>query len=498
MNKKQHFFKLGAYSMAALLGLSGCGDSRDDGSGDTTTISGTLSLATNLKAQSNYKTAGYVPTEIGTDWTIRCMTLSDDPQSAEGTVNPDTGAFSLDLSNAGGAPAACTVLEDTTVIAEIIFEDTSTTGLDGNSSISGTFVAREGATGVGFGTVTLNSSTGLAEVDSSLISQEGGSEISNTWTDPTGLYNYEMFCDENLARTTAEYEACEARLAENQQSGETSGTVFVTQYQTTDEESRTQYGISLWQSEAAKTACGGEGVTLPSGWTVASGSSALTTALNFVGLPAKSALQNQWQMCGSSASTCDQVTNAQNWSKPGGSAYSNLECQALCAASNLWSYGDQVDPSSVCVARVGGMNFGYTGTMTYSQGASFIGTGTGSGQFLVKFSNEPDSRFALGRATIVGSTASIMSKREYEENDCVNRGVSGCTQVTCEVIEKEKIVLFQKTDGTTRVQISSSRSLAKDANQLCLAEDGYLRQELGEEGVSESVQYVDMTPAALK
>lgn len=482
---------LKASGLALVAGamLSACGtkDAAGDGT-TTTTISGALQLSSlnNQLSIQNADTVRFVPTAITSTWSVRCVTLSGTPQAGVGSVNPDTGAFSLSLLVSAGAPIGCFVLDDTNIVATVVFKEAAQS-MTGSSKRAGTFVANSGASALEFGTIAVNTSTGVAEVNVTNIVQTGGSQLASSWADPTGAWNFQMFCDANLMASTAEYEACTAQLTDYPD--ESSGSLYFKQY-TASDGTETKIGLSLWETQAALTVCGGEGVTLPSGWTVSTGSEGLTTAITFAGLPALADVPATFAPCGTqNVSNCSQVTNVGSW---GG--LSDNDCKAMCVANNIWNYRNNVDTTTTCLARVAGNNWNYSGAKTYTVGASFIGTGTGAGQYLMKFSNNPQARIVVSEAEIKGSAASVMAYEEQDESACINRQNNGsCTSVTCTVVRTESINFLQTSATTMKVEVNGVEKLASDAPAGCLASDSHIRSWLGESGESKRRFFVNMT-----
>ena len=170
------------------LAMMGCSsDDEESSAASSTVIAGSLSGGGSSKV-SFQKLGGLAVT----DYKVRCITLSGEPQAGEGEVGAD-GSFSLSISVSEAAPIGCFIVKiaDSSVAASFSFES-SQQSMNGSSTAKGSMVAAPGES-INI-PVTFDADKGTATVNESQITRAGGSgggsevQLSGTWADRTGLW----------------------------------------------------------------------------------------------------------------------------------------------------------------------------------------------------------------------------------------------------------------------------------------------------------------------
>ncbi|MBC7658249.1 MAG: hypothetical protein H7249_00920 [Chitinophagaceae bacterium] len=147
-----------------LVMVTACGkksSSKSPDAGDTSQIklTGTLAL-------SGTSTALTLTNTALTDLSVYCVSLSVPPVAGTGSIAA-TGAFSVTLDTAG-VSVGCFILDATkAVLGTMVFKDPAKSDLNGNAKSSDRFALEGGESQLG--AITLNLSTGKAEVDISKI-----------------------------------------------------------------------------------------------------------------------------------------------------------------------------------------------------------------------------------------------------------------------------------------------------------------------------------------
>lgn len=283
--------------------LTACGGGSSTAN-NTVTISGTLAgsresdtrQVLSIAEIENYGRPDY------SIYDIRCVTLSGTPIAGVGTVAAG-GAFSLSMDGAAGSAIGCFVLKhaDSSVVASVVFQ-AETTGIDGTTTREGSYVAGSGGQ-YEFGTVTLDTTHGLATVEKKNITVPAGAATgaNGTWANVKGTWN--LTCVNPPAGDTV-YSSCNARGGDDKKGPP--ATIYFDQIDHVTDGAHEHSGFFVWDSEASYTACGSkEGVNLPNGWT--SPDASLTAALTFpnLDLTTISAQCNQVPNCNFTASTTD-------------------------------------------------------------------------------------------------------------------------------------------------------------------------------------------------
>ncbi|MBY0371505.1 hypothetical protein K2X33_12510 [bacterium] len=455
-----------ALTLVGFLGAS-CGNSA------TTQISGTLNLTSRGRSIAFSRTATY---------NMHCVTLTGTPTYGDGTVNTDTGAFSLSLASATNVPIGCIVQDgDSNTVALVAFES-SQTGLDGSNVREGSYVSRDGTTSLDFGTVTLDLDTGVAVIakDDVVATGATGTGPSGSWADPTGTWaiaslpgstptGYMPVCSPDEHDCNGPHEGEE---------------VYLRQYTATDGDGNTHYGLAVWGSEAAATSCSGEGATLPSGWSADSGSTALTTAPSLVNsFPAPSTITNSDGICnGSTSAACSSLTTDGAW----GFTHAG-SCQMYCTFQSLWNNESTgcrgqffVDWANFFTA-VNTANPSYSGSWTNSAANTSDPEKTTYFGGTVVFSNRPQRRHMLNELILVGPIGTVNDTKQEIRSVCSATDAQGhCigSPVSCHVQQTYRLT-FTQGSATEAVAELLMRTAVSPSDDAACSSDTHLR--LGEQ-----------------
>ncbi len=470
---------IGALMVGALT-LGACGGSSGGGE-ETTVIEGALSVS---GSQMQAKGAPFRDLTSAT-YSVRCVTLSGTPSAGEGDVNPTTGEFSLELASATNVPIGCFVLSGTTILATVAFESAQE-GLDGGSSTrEGSFVAKDGTSKLEFGTVSLDLATGMATVNTSNIVETGGSGYSGSWVDPSGDWNMKMFCDKDLFDSTAEYNQCVEMLSQE----DSSGSIHLHQYTATKTaDGSKKYGLAIWESATARTNCGGEGATLPGGYTTAD--SFLTTAPTTGALPAPTAVSAEGgnSVCGFTATTgqtCADVTNVANWGNGTVNPFSDADCQAMCVANRIWEY----ESAASCVARV---EVDWSAQQNATSAGDLAYDGTNYGSNFIKKLDKLDQRYVFGELFIKGNSG-VVTQMESNTDHVGYHDGTNWVNIQCKVVREETVSIVQESASRAIVEVRSVERLAPSSNTNCLNSQSHLYQWLGSDGENKQKFFVKVS-----
>jgi hypothetical protein len=301
-------------------------------------------------------------------------------------------------------------------------------------------------------------------------------------------------------------------------------------YTAVDGSSQTHHGLSIWGSASDLTSCGGEGVSLPSGWNPSPNSAPnnlLTTATNvsttfpvpsavhiscyngqnFAGLPAAACAGatsgNQWQ----ATATCDAIlstySSSGTWSQCDTSSCSSVnshwgmtpnEAAFMCVLNNIHQ------ASGSCTGNVnidwGGL-WGNGNTTTNP----FSGIGFASGAWTgilagtdnhdsvtyfngaVRFDKNPSQRFMMGEIFVNGNVGSLTDHHDHTANACTgnynSNGSCASSTVTCHLSENNKITITQVDSTHANVELVQVTTVAPTDDSHC-ATDVNASKDLGQ------------------
>lgn len=469
---RKHFSWAVLAVLAVVTGLvTSCGS---DSTG-AVTISGSLAVSSSRDAVNRADT-----------YTVRCVTLSGTPTAGEGTVDPTTGAFSLEIASATNVPIGCFVLNSVTsaIVAVVSFESTST-GIDGSAQREGSYIAEEGTSALSFGTVTLNLTTGTAKVDKTKVVATGGSGagISGTWTDPTGTWKITAIAGEP---PTGYAKVCPAGVTDNSCNGPREGeTVYFKQYAVTENPgAKPHKGLALWRDAASASACGGEGATLPAGWTADAGSSGLTTAMTITtAIPNPADVDNRGGTCGSSPTgKCNAIAS-------GGWGLTTNQCQFYCAIAGMR------DVATGCVSDVfidfAGSTFMsalIASSPTYSGGWTGTGTSanTSNADFVtylndsVKISKRRARYRHMMNELMVTGAVGTLQDNQYEQRTACTSYASGCSGPQQCNIQRTMRITMTQTSPTTAVAEFMVRGAVAPTDAAICSTDQYISKDISE------------------
>ncbi len=468
---RKHFSWAVLAVLAVVTGLvTSCGSETSS----AVTISGSLAVSSSRDAVNRADT-----------YKVRCVTLSGTPTAGEGTVDTTSGAFSLEIASATNVPIGCFVLNATTsaIVGVVSFESTST-GIDGSPTREGSYIAEEGTSGLSFGTVTLNLTTGTAKVEKTKVVATGGNGagIAGTWTDPTGTWKISAIAGEP---PTGYAKVCPVGQNEGCNGPHEGETVYMKQYSATEMPgSKAHKGFALWKDAASFTACNGEGVTLPAGWTADAGSTAMTSAMSITtAIPDPATIDNKGGVCdGSTSAKCDAITGT-NW------GMSQNQCRFYCAISGMRDIGGCT--GDVNIDWAGGTFHTALGLAapTWS-GSAWTGAGTGSATAgdLVTYLNgsvkinkkRARNRHMMNEIIITGAVGSVQDNSYEQRTACASYGAGGCTgPQTCNMQRTMRLTMTQ-TSATTAVAELVMRGAVAPSDAAICTTDQYLSKDLQE------------------
>ncbi len=249
---------------ALALSMFGCGkkkskSSSDDGSSDLT-ISGSLSLSGTDSSGALALSKGYegnlgltsfnVSAE---DLSIYCVTFTLPPAAGTGEVSAD-GAFSLNISNGKDASVGCFILNGTTQLGTIVFEDPSEKDLSGGAA-SADKTAFSG--NANLGAISLDLETGKAVVDLSKVEVTKKVDASaGAAFDFTGTYKITAGGLTQPSGYTAPCTRVPGQQSDCNGPGEGESVYFRRIAGKSTEDGKDVYGVMAWESKARHVACG--------------------------------------------------------------------------------------------------------------------------------------------------------------------------------------------------------------------------------------------------
>ncbi len=250
---------------ALALSMFGCGkkkskSSSDDGSSDLT-ISGSLSLSGTDSSGALALSKGFEG-NLGLtsfnvsadDLSIYCVTFTLPPAAGTGEVSAD-GAFSLNISNGKDASVGCFILNGTTQLGTIVFEDPSEKDLSGGASASDKTAFSGNAN---LGAISLDLETGKAVVDLSKVEVSKKVDASAAASfDFTGTYKITAGGLTQPTGYTAPCTRVEGQEGDSCRGpGEGESVYFRRIAGKSTEDGKDVYGVMAWESEARFNACG--------------------------------------------------------------------------------------------------------------------------------------------------------------------------------------------------------------------------------------------------
>lgn len=190
--KKINLKLASSLAVLALIQMGCTGASSGASSGISAT---TLSLSGSLASSARMsKAGGNVAMDVDTtNLKVRAIAFTTPPTIVEADVNPD-GSFEINLPNAKGASTTAYFLDkdDDSQQGVIVFEDTSSKDMNGNSSESSSVVLKGN---VNLGSIALGSDGKVKVPVSSIASQLGSSSsvAAEDTFDPTGTWFMKAF-----------------------------------------------------------------------------------------------------------------------------------------------------------------------------------------------------------------------------------------------------------------------------------------------------------------
>ena len=280
-------------SCGALAAASGCGKTTTAAATDTSvTVAGTLnatsssSTARIARVASNslitedaaFEESLSIPrASLSLDLTtlsIYCVTFALPPSAGTASIGA-TGAFSVNLANASGAPFGCFIVKTATnaQVATLVFKDSTKTNMDGGAKTDSKIALSGNAN---FGTISLDVDSGLATADvANVAAQVTAPAVVADHFDPTGTWK---FTDVDFTLPTGYVKLCSGHSRDCQ--GPANGdTIFLNRLAGKDftpdatcasavaadsaittcngtTGTGAKYAAGIWQSQAAFTGCG--------------------------------------------------------------------------------------------------------------------------------------------------------------------------------------------------------------------------------------------------
>lgn len=235
--------------MTAASVVSGCGkkkstklDELAEGAGIS--ISGQLKLESSATSVSLIGDAFNATDVTLTDLKVYCVSFSFPPKAGTGSVGAD-GSFSLSI-DANNVAVGCFVLNGTTTVASMTFDDSSSKNVDGQAK-SDSRLAFSGDTNMG--TISLDTATGKAKADVNNFKAKirtfsgAGFDFTGTWT----LSKLDVIPEGYVSVCAPAQENCEGP-----QDGEK---IFFKQF-AGKKDGNDVYAAQLWASEEKFNVCG--------------------------------------------------------------------------------------------------------------------------------------------------------------------------------------------------------------------------------------------------
>lgn len=274
-------------TVAGTALLAGCAASTTSSSSTTSsdiTISGKMSATSSSARQvvSNGRliesgAGGQSAVDIST-YKASCVTLSTSPTAGTGSFD-SAGKFSVTITNGKGAKVGCFILDSTeSVVATMVFKDSSKKSMSGSSSTSSSTALSDDAD---LGDLTLDLDTGKVEVDTSKIVTASGASAVATTTVSADAFDYSgnWKIGEYANATTEEKKLYQTTLCDDTHKKadgtDCNGppkdmTIHLKRVTGKASDGSAAFGLMLWESEDAFKACSGGGSDRYLGQTFAS------------------------------------------------------------------------------------------------------------------------------------------------------------------------------------------------------------------------------------
>jgi hypothetical protein len=446
-----------AVTLATGVSVTACGKKKSSTTATASTdvtISGALSLATSLTDGANL---------LSTTYDVYCVTFSTPPAAGSGAVDPTTGAFSLTLSGAKDQAFGCFVRDAATAstVASLTFEDTSSTGMDGNSLKKGSISLGSSAN---LGAITLDLAKGVATVNMANIATAVSTAATTTtkW-DFTGTWTFGALS----ATEFAPYKAQGFSEAPASGDGPHVGMPIYMQRLHATKSGSDLYGLQVWESLAAFNTCGGKfglsdadmaeegltavsptggefswstttvgGSTITNGWKIANATTPWSIGYCAGSFDASTGNCGDWQQQLAQNANCSSATS--------GSA-----AEAKCYAQWIWNNSSDLDGK--CYRRV---------EIDWSNSSS---TATGSDIIYQGEFWKPRNLFLMEKGEYL--TANTFNSRSIQER-MEGVQVSG-RFVPCKIIDDLNITVSKIDDTTALLEFSSSKKLI-DTKTICV------------------------------
>ncbi len=490
-------------SSAVMMACNGKGASEDGSSAAALTISGGFS---SLSLMSLPQGEDSVSLQAVTDYVVSCSMLVA-PYSNDYKNLDANGAFALSIAGAVGQPIGCMLIKSGSLIGAFEFETT-------NSETGAALPVNSGTTTISLPTtLTVNSTSKSITVPASGISQNSSTPPAVSWVDPTGTWTISQACNLELDKATgALNKNC---MTPDQTGGKIPSSVYLKTVTATNGSGDVKTGLSIWESAAARTACGDkEGVVdLPAGYTAVGGwNGAFTggvtldlstlTAVNSAATYAIAQVWNGKAVCDKTAASpgttkCSQIT----WTG-GGWGMSAEACKLYCVLGAInngknengvsqfdWTGYNGGSPAA-CKKRYR-MNWQYNNELAAdTDHNSNNGTSAGSladgkcdaggdgcyetgKEILVPEDRGPDSRFMFNVFHVSGNVGTLIEKKHTGKHNFQNAAQNG--QISCGGTFIEKMTMVQTSGSAGQISVERTFIADLDNNLECATNSDFER-----------------------
>lgn len=486
-------------SLATASMMSACSSSSDSAAtANNLTVSGGIANATLMALKPSDELGLYTPMFAATDYTMICSMLVSPFTSGNSALQTD-GSFSLTIAGAAGNPIGCMLAKSGAIVAVMSFvsssdnmSTTSTGGAGLSTNSDSTSITLPAAMSISGQTIS------VATTD---VTQNGSTASTVAWTDPTGTWIINKQCQFTIDPTTGTpTETCMAGGSANG----SPESVYLYQFSAT-KASNTRYGLSVWASSAARTACGDkEGFTPDNGWAAVgtwAGDFTNSTKINIFDAGTLNAAAAKALALGGMGQTQDPATTVcdKTIPTPGTSKCSDVDwtgggwgmgadaCKLHCVMQALNRGGDETssyDWGTECPRRYkvnwqnnnelaadadynnsNGVIPGKFATGYCSNDSTFDGckdTASGKVLFEIEKGRGPKNRFMNGELFVTGNLGTLSDVESWTGTFFDS---SNGSSVTCTASHISKMTVLETSATTAKVTVENT-TVASPANPV--------------------------------
>ncbi len=154
---------------------------KEDMANTSIRLSGNLSVSSAASKSAIPLVKSVVPKADTSKYKLYCVTFEETPNSGSGSASA-TGAFELSLAGAKNVPFGCFVLDTSdndSVVATLVFEDSTESGMSGGSQQQGT-VSLTGSADLGTIVIDLDAGTATVDMNSIVLTDTDDSAVQDT------------------------------------------------------------------------------------------------------------------------------------------------------------------------------------------------------------------------------------------------------------------------------------------------------------------------------